>query len=227
MADLERLMARALAEFGVSDFSMTATLIRPDNAARIPHKLSNSVDPAWSARYIEQRYFNVDQAVHLALQQPHAFSWADFEHAPMAEPARALFAECRYQLDIDGAFIVPIHDSGGFAGIVALFHEQGELKPEAKKALKLISVYGIERAKELHGLELDTAGWDASCPLTPRQREVISFAAAGKSDWDVGQITGLSEKTVNHHFERAKKALNVKTRAQAVAISIQRGWVAL
>jgi LuxR family transcriptional regulator, quorum-sensing system regulator BjaR1 len=227
MDELERLMAQVLVGFGVTDFSMTAAIARPDNKARVPKKLTNTVSTVWSDRYLERKYYNVDYVVHLALQQPYAFSWADFEESSMPDAARALFAECRSCLKVDGALIVPTHDSGGFAGFIAMLHEQTKLEPEVQKALKLIAVYGIERAKELHGLALDRAGWDAPCPLTARQREVLSFAAAGKSDWDVAQIVGLSEKTVNHHFERAKRTLDVKTRAQAVAVAVQRGWVAI
>src|SRR5262245_514775 len=124
MTELEKLMRLALAEFGVTDYSMTAAAPRPDNGARIPTKLTSAVNPVWSDRYLERKYYNVDYCVHLALRQPHAFSWADFERRSMPDASRALFAESRDCLKIDGGFIVPTDDSGGFAGLICMFHEQ-------------------------------------------------------------------------------------------------------
>jgi DNA-binding CsgD family transcriptional regulator len=56
---------------------------------------------------------------------------------------------------------------------------------------------------------------------------VLAFSALGKTDWEVAQILGISEKTANFHCERAKEQLGVATRAQAIAIAIHRGWVSL
>lgn len=63
--------------------------------------------------------------------------------------------------------------------------------------------------------------------MTPRQREVLSFMAMGKTDWEIAAILGIAEKTANQHIEDAKKRINVATRAQAAAVAVHRGWVAL
>jgi DNA-binding CsgD family transcriptional regulator len=51
--------------------------------------------------------------------------------------------------------------------------------------------------------------------------------AQGKTDWEIGQILGISEKTANHHLEAVKRKLSVATRAQAVAVAVHSGWVTL
>src|SRR5262249_24599552 len=170
--------------------------------------------------------YNYDVIIHHALKNPNSFSWTDVEPAPMPEASRALFAPCRDIMGVDGAFIVPMFDALGFAGVIALFHEQRQIEERAKKPLRLIALYAAERAREIRGIETGMGVWQ-SCPLTQRQREMLAYSANGKSDGDVSQIIARSEKTVNHHFERAKKILGVKTRAQAVAIAVHHGWVTL
>jgi DNA-binding CsgD family transcriptional regulator len=59
--------------------------------------------------------------------------------------------------------------------------------------------------------------------LTPREREVLSWVALGKSDWQIAQILLISHKTVNFHVERAKRRLNVGTRVQAAIIAHSHG----
>lgn len=52
--------------------------------------------------------------------------------------------------------------------------------------------------------------------LSQRERQCLEWAAAGKTDWEIGQILSLSEKTVNVYINRAKTKFGVKTRAQAI-----------
>lgn len=59
--------------------------------------------------------------------------------------------------------------------------------------------------------------------LTQREREVMSWIAQGKSDWQIGQILCISAKTVNYHAENAKRKLGVATRIQAVLAAIRSG----
>lgn len=52
--------------------------------------------------------------------------------------------------------------------------------------------------------------------LSPRQLECLKWAEAGKSARDIGQILGISQRTVEKHLELACAALGVRTRIQAV-----------
>lgn len=52
--------------------------------------------------------------------------------------------------------------------------------------------------------------------LSRRQLECLSWAEAGKSARDTGQILGISQRTVEKHLEQAYELLGVRTRIQAV-----------
>lgn len=53
--------------------------------------------------------------------------------------------------------------------------------------------------------------------LTPRQKEVLSWIAKGKSNRDAADIMGISLATIEKHLRLAKESLNVATTAQAIA----------
>lgn len=53
--------------------------------------------------------------------------------------------------------------------------------------------------------------------LTPRQREMLTWIADGKTIRDVATITGLSVGTIEKHLRLARAALDVETTPQAVA----------
>jgi DNA-binding NarL/FixJ family response regulator len=64
-----------------------------------------------------------------------------------------------------------------------------------------------------------TASRLATAALTPRETEVLSWVAKGKTNRDVGEILGMSPRTVNKHLEHVFEKLGVETRAAAAALA--------
>lgn len=61
----------------------------------------------------------------------------------------------------------------------------------------------------------------AMVALTPRETEVLSWLAKGKTNRDIADILGMSPRTVNKHLEHIFEKLGVETRTAAVAIAGQ------
>ena len=55
--------------------------------------------------------------------------------------------------------------------------------------------------------------------LTPRETEVLSWLSKGKTNRDIGDILGMSPRTVNKHLEHIFEKLGVETRTAAAAIA--------
>jgi DNA-binding CsgD family transcriptional regulator len=53
--------------------------------------------------------------------------------------------------------------------------------------------------------------------LTPREREILQWAAEGKRDAEIAVILSLSERTVSNRLYRIYRKLGVETRTAAVA----------
>jgi LuxR family quorum sensing-dependent transcriptional regulator len=226
MAELRGLLAQALEQLGVPYFSLVAMLPNDANGARAPRTLISKTVNGWAEYYWDEKAYNFDPTIHTALRRFSAFSWGEIEAHRMSKPARDLFSTIRDVMPVDGGLVIPLHDEYGFAGVIGLYHETRELSDEARRAVKLIAIYALERGKCLLVAEEDVEA-PALCPLTARQREMLAFAACGKSDWDISHMLGISSSTANEHFEKAKQALGVRTRAQAVAVAVRRGWITL
>lgn len=61
----------------------------------------------------------------------------------------------------------------------------------------------------------------AMSTLTRRETEVLSWIAKGKTNRDIGDILGMSPRTVNKHLEHVFEKLGVETRAAAAALAIR------
>ncbi|MCW5623867.1 MAG: response regulator [Burkholderiales bacterium] len=57
--------------------------------------------------------------------------------------------------------------------------------------------------------------------LTPREMEVLSWVAKGKTNRDIGDILGMSPRTVNKHLEHIFEKLGVETRTAAAAVAMR------
>jgi DNA-binding CsgD family transcriptional regulator len=53
--------------------------------------------------------------------------------------------------------------------------------------------------------------------LTPREGEVLRWLSIGKTDRDIGDILGISHRTVHKHLQRIYEKLGVETRTAAAA----------
>jgi DNA-binding CsgD family transcriptional regulator len=61
--------------------------------------------------------------------------------------------------------------------------------------------------------------------LSARQIECLAWAQEGKSAGDIGQILGISGRTVEGHLAKACEALGVRTRVQAVVRARELGFL--
>lgn len=57
--------------------------------------------------------------------------------------------------------------------------------------------------------------------LTARQHACLYWASQGKTSWEIGQILGISERTVNFHFSKLYDMMDVHTRQAAIAVALQ------
>jgi DNA-binding response OmpR family regulator len=61
-----------------------------------------------------------------------------------------------------------------------------------------------------------TAIWPKYVDLRERELEALTWAARGKTFWEIGEILGLSKRTVEFHLVNARRKLGVATRTQAL-----------
>ncbi|OHC97598.1 MAG: helix-turn-helix transcriptional regulator [Sphingomonadales bacterium RIFCSPHIGHO2_01_FULL_65_20] len=61
--------------------------------------------------------------------------------------------------------------------------------------------------------------------MSGRETECLLWVSRGKSSSDIGQIVGLSPRTVDSYLEKACAKLGVRTRIEAVAVGVRAGII--
>jgi LuxR family quorum sensing-dependent transcriptional regulator len=100
---------------------------------------------------------------------------------------------------------------------LVLIGSGGEIHPRDRLVLDVLGDVAMRRMRAL--------GVHCADVLSQRERECLQWVQQGKTDWEIGQILDLSEKTVNAYVERAKVKYGVSTRAQAVLLAYKAGAI--
>lgn len=81
--------------------------------------------------------------------------------------------------------------------------------------------------KRMRELERETVPAGPEELLTPREEDVLELIAAGHTNGDIGELLGISKKTVEKHRGRLMKKLEAHNLASLMRNAIQQGFVPL
>ncbi|MGE8505106.1 MAG: PA1136 family autoinducer-binding transcriptional regulator [Pseudomonas sp.] len=117
---------------------------------------------------------------------------------------------------------VPVFGPRGLEGAMSLGGMQVDGSPRVRLGLGLLASAAFFCARRLLEAPMD----DSLGKLTPREREVLAWTAAGRRQADIATTLGLSERTVENHLRSARRRLGVTTTAQAIRTAIRNGKIA-
>jgi DNA-binding CsgD family transcriptional regulator len=173
-------------------------------------------------------YFHVHPLVREHGRNPNAVTKRISDLVPGEDFRRTpLYNEYYRPLRIDDAMAVPLHVDQRFL-VSFVLNRSGRGFSERDRELAeilrphLANLYrlgiAVERARDRPA---EAEAEAAQVPLTPREREVLDWVAAGKTNRDIAAILGASPRTVEKHLERIYEKLGVETRTAAVMRSIK------
>ncbi len=105
----------------------------------------------------------------------------------------------------------------------------GYLQKSASREELLAAIHAVAQnrrslapdlARRLNALRLGPA-------ITPREREILAFIAAGRANKEIAAVLNVSEDTIKRHVSHILEKLDVNDRAQATAEAIRRGIVTI
>jgi LuxR family transcriptional regulator, quorum-sensing system regulator BjaR1 len=220
---IEQVMGRfsnALSDFGYTSFLITGV---PEPPQRLdPYVLLNGWPKGWTEHYNKSNYYRDDPVAAWCRRTVNPFEWSEVPIDATRAPKAAEVMRAARDFGMKKGFLVPIMRGSGFQACVTMAGERPDYEPAAKRTLHLISMYAHARCAALLGYGPDGHRRHA---LTAREREVLAWTAEGKSSWEIGEILGLSERTVNWHAEQAKKKLDAVNRTQAVIKALRLGEI--
>lgn len=179
----------------------------------------SNVPEEFQQRWVDNHYIIHDPIPRFALKSRSAFKWnTAYEHA--SRFGRKILNEAR-EYSLNDGLAIPVMFQDYPTGLISLGHEQMELSSEEVSEIELVCIHSYTQLLKVSGIERDMR----SDSLTPREVDVLYYAAAGKTNWEIGCIYGITEYSVKDHMKNISKKLDASNRAHAVTLGILSGQI--
>jgi len=219
--ELSDSFLKAIRTLGFSDFACLA-LVDQDNMPNDFVRILSYSDE-WMTHYINERYNQIDPTLSLALGSSMPFRWSEkVDAGKLTSKQQQLFHDAADE-GIKFGFTVPIHNRLVHSASVSIVGDREDVSQDAYNSVHLMSVYLHEAALRI----MNSGKTKKTTKLTSRERECLKWVAMGKSDWEIGEILGISKNTVHFHVENAKDKFDTFSRVQAVTEALLSNNIAI
>lgn len=208
--DIFRAIAQLARRLGFEHCSYGMRLPLP--AGTPTFSLHSDYPDSWSRRYVDNNYFGIDPTVAYALRESAPMCWA--AESPMGS---AEFWEEARQHQISHGWCMPSRGQFGTVGLLTLSRSAEQVSPRelVEKEQQMITLTLLAHSAMS---QLIAPGRMPECRqrLTPREREVLQWFAAGKTYCETGVILSIDDRTVKFHLRNAMTKLQASNKAHAV-----------
>ena len=214
-------MEASLSRFGFDSFIVTGLPAPGETVERVV--LLKKWPPGWFEIYTGRHYVRHDPVIRHCRNSVQPFEWSEAPFDPEGEPRALEVMHRAADFGMRQGFCLPIHGIKGYEACISMSGIDLDLSTRTKPALHLMSMYAFERIRA----HLKPVPEQKVMRLTGREREMLVWAAAGKSAADTGEILGITERTVTAHIVSACQKLEATNKTQAVARALQYRLIAI
>jgi LuxR family transcriptional regulator, quorum-sensing system regulator BjaR1 len=230
-AELTNLLRTALARLGY-DRMIFSVFSDPDlPAERIRHGLINHYPDDFQTFYAEKRLEVIDPVIRCACVVPWAFRWSDIEKAVKLSQTQSRLFRAAEDFGMHNGIGVPIPGPGGRLsgfGLASSVADGGDRSAFGLDLVNALCQQFFGAFKRLNLRETppyEGVARDFRVSLTPKQREILTWVAGGKTDEDIASILNISRNTVDTHMRQIFNRLSVNSRVSAVVKAINLGLI--
>jgi DNA-binding CsgD family transcriptional regulator len=219
------LLSRAVGQYGY-DRLIFSTLLDFDLPPELnTHGLYQNYPEDWQAYYAENDCARLDPVLLAAAVREHAFTWDDLEKTSHYSRAQVRFMRLSEEAGLHNGVAIPLRNRHSVIAGIAL---ASSLETDATRPhLDLLNAFCTQfyvAFKRLHALPHQGP---PPVSLSAKEREILSWVAAGKTDDDIGAILSISRNTVDTHMRHIFQKLDATNRVTAVVKAISGGHIRL
>jgi LuxR family quorum sensing-dependent transcriptional regulator len=193
VAALEKVLAR----FGLENF---AFLDLPDSRQRYSDFMfCRRVPAGWLEAYTAANYNQISPALRLVRRASRPFIWADAPYDAEREPRIVEYLQHMADFGLDKGLMIPAPRVTGRTGIVWFSGPAPKFDAPTISALQLIALFAFEHIRRFQAPPYE----QRRSSLTEREREVLTWVAVGKTAWEIGGFTSLSERLTSTSIQSA------------------------
>lgn len=181
----------------------------------------------WKQLYEDGFYILSDPVVLTAFTTMQPFLWSEaLARRKMTPREMSVMGQAQHDFGIAEGCNFPIHDPEGQQGSLSFFcrdlHHLFEVWKERHHLLSYISYLCHMASKRLDSRKKDK---DNGPRLTAREREILTYAAAGLSRDEIADKIGRDVNTVKAHLQSANRKLDTSKTIHAAIKAFTQGEI--
>ncbi len=195
----------------------------------VPNQLRMGTYPdAWVRHYFDVDYIRIDPIISHCHDHSIPLSWHEAMNSrrrvvdPQMLKIRNMFGEAG-EFGLRSGVSVPLHGPGTGWGLMSFASRHlSAFEFDLHQAELHLLAHFVHEAARRFSYSKTPADLPA---LTKRERECLSWAAEGKTSWEIGQLLNISERTSIFHLQNAMQKLGVSGRQAAIARAVSLGLI--
>lgn len=170
----------------------------------------------WYDRYVAEGHYRFDPCVQQCRKTYEPFLWSELPK-DMLNPRQQRVLDEASEFGMRDGLCVPIHRPLDYPAVITMAGQELHLEPAERLYVQVL-------AWHMH-LALSKITIPRHAPpslrLTPREIEIVRYAADGKSAEDMATIMGITRSTVERHLSNIRSKLDCCNTTHAVAKALR------
>jgi DNA-binding CsgD family transcriptional regulator len=176
----------------------------------------------WMKHYFEKGYERIDPVITYCQNKMDTFTWAEIPQRLRITRMQAQCLNMGIEAGLYNGICTPLWGPNQFAGIGLASKEKAD---SLDCSFDLITAYCNHFYIAFQRINRKMDRPEHNIYLTPREHEVLLWAAGGKTDGEIATILNLSEDTVDYNFRNIFKKLNANSRTLATSKALSYGLI--
>ncbi|OWW02336.1 response regulator [Rhizobium sp. R72] len=174
----------------------------------------------WFERYLKLNYFHADPVVRFVRLSGRPMVWSkSLKLQNLSSKSRRIMDEASDFGLVDGVTI-PLHSQHGMAGVFSVAGRRPKLTPQEVTLLEFVATHAHRRLLALAALPVRPL---EDLAVTKTESECLTWCASGKTDREIGAMSGRSPRTIQAHIRNLQRKLGAANRAELMAEAFRRG----
>lgn len=176
----------------------------------------------WIRLYWQNGYFEVDPVFQSALQKPGTQHWKT-TYQGASSPKQKEFMAAAKEFGLADGVTTGSADPACQVATFCSFACSDTV--DVARYVPLVEYFGqyvhlaLMRSAPTNSQSMD----QCVKQLTLRELTILNWVKNGKTNWEIAQIMGVTERTIRFHVESIFTKLDVTSRSQAVATALEHG----
>jgi DNA-binding CsgD family transcriptional regulator len=226
--ETSRIFGSALESFGYDRFCYSLITAHRSAGLDAGHGIARNYPDDWMSYYESNDYRQKDPVPLHGLTTSKPFTWESVvKSRALSSEQIKIMNEAKEARLLDGIAIPICGHNGELAG-VGIASSTGGTQPDRNLLGKIRALsYQFHLCyTELESKENQKLRNPPQCTvLTAREKEILLWAAEGKSDSVIADIIGVSHSTIRFHMKNIFKKLNANERTLATVKAIRLGLI--